>query len=256
MKNKRGRNNTKKVNTQSFKKLVKSKKGIMLLVFLLLVVIGVVIYFVITHKVKSNVQPIPKKVKVYQAFKNKKELRNAVLTYSQGPQAKGFQQILDTYGKIEDWDVSAVKDFSYLFASQDTPWDKPNFSIDIKKTGYVPFQATIGDYVATSDTANLSKWETSQVTDMSWFACNTFNFQNSSITSWNTSNVTSMRGCFSNTIYKQNLSRWDTSQVEDMSFMFNYCSEFNDKNFSTWNVSQVKSMRSMFDSISLVNNHT
>ena len=98
---------------------------------------------------------------------------------------------------------------------------------------------------------NISKWNTINVTDMSYLFCCCENLESlPDISSWNTSNVKDMSNMIS---YCRNLeslpdiSKWDTSNVTDMSHMF--ANDLKLKLFSDiskWNTSKVKDMEHMF----------
>src|SRR5574344_1420583 len=78
---------------------------------------------------------------------------------------------------------------------------------------------------------DISKWNTSNVTDMSdMFIGSHFN---GDISKWNTSNVRNMCGMFTYSDFNQDISKWNTSKVTDMSDMFMF-SHFN-QDISKWN---------------------
>ena len=89
---------------------------------------------------------------------------------------------------------------------------------------------------------DISKWNVSNVTDMSWMFRNT-DF-NGDISKWNVSNVEEMRCMFRESKFNSDISNWDVSNVEDMYAMFEF-SKFN-SDISNWNVSNVKNMLKMF----------
>ncbi|CAJ1946668.1 unnamed protein product [Cylindrotheca closterium] len=92
---------------------------------------------------------------------------------------------------------------------------------------------------------DISAWDTSKVTDMSYMFYNGRTF-NRDLSLWNTSKVTNMEHMFhSAQAFNQNIGRWDTSQVTSMSNMFNSAQEFN-KDLSEWDTSHVTAMNSMF----------
>ena len=73
------------------------------------------------------------------------------------------------------------------------------------------------------------------------------------ISKWNTSQVTDMRELFKNyDEFNDNISDWDVSNVTDMSYMF-YCSSLFNQDVSKWDVSNVTDMSSMFYCSSLFN---
>ena len=132
---------------------------------------------------------------------------------------------------------------------------------------------------ATNLFGEISEWDTSKVTDMSYMFNNAENF-NQDISGWDTSKVTSMRGMFSNArsfnqdiskwntaevtnmgdmfnhaiSFNQDISGWDTSKVTKMDYMFNHATSF-DQDISNWNTSKVTDMSGMFSYASAFNNN-
>ena len=93
--------------------------------------------------------------------------------------------------------------------------------------------------------ANLSCWNTSEVTSMS-LAFKDAKAFNQPIDSWDTSRVTDMQGMFQNAFaFNQPIGVWETSAVTDMSGMFAAASLFNQP-LDSWDFSSVTSMRIMF----------
>ena len=93
--------------------------------------------------------------------------------------------------------------------------------------------------------SDLSKWNTSNVTNMSYMFswCKLFN---GDLSKWNTSNVTHMVGMFIDcTAFNSDLLEWDVSSVTNMLYMFNGCDSFN-CDLSRWNTSNITDMESMF----------
>ncbi|MGY8887112.1 MAG: BspA family leucine-rich repeat surface protein, partial [Flavobacteriales bacterium] len=65
---------------------------------------------------------------------------------------------------------------------------------------------------------DISSWDVSNVTDMSYmFAGTSFN---QDISTWDVSNVTLMSHMFAGTIFNQPIGNWDVSNVTDMSYVF------------------------------------
>ena len=91
---------------------------------------------------------------------------------------------------------------------------------------------------------NLSKLDTSEITDMSQlFYYSEFN---GDISNWNMSNVTDMTWMFSGAKnFNGDIGNWDISKVTDMTRLFNGATIFN-QDISNWDVSNVTSMNSMF----------
>ncbi len=102
---------------------------------------------------------------------------------------------------------------------------------------------------------DLSNWNTSAVTDMRYmFATDIYSDETEALTSlnlsgWKTSAVTNMCGMFKG-CYKlssiEGISNWDTSAVTDMQNMFGNCRSLVSLDLSKWNVSKVTNMSSMF----------
>ncbi len=92
---------------------------------------------------------------------------------------------------------------------------------------------------------NLSGWDTSSVTDMSYMFYGATSF-NQPIGTWNTSSVTDMSYMFYGaTSFNQPIGSWDTSSVADMVAMFYHATSFNQP-IGSWDTSSVTSMGSMF----------
>ena len=106
-------------------------------------------------------------------------------------------------------DTSLITDMSYLFST---------------KYGLNKFNG------------NISNWNVSNVTNMSWF--------NQDISKWDTSNVENMESMFYNSEFNKNINNWNVNNVKDMNHMF-VNSKFN-KNINKWNINNVKNMYNMF----------
>ncbi|XRB09767.1 EF-hand domain-containing protein [Pycnococcus provasolii] len=105
----------------------------------------------------------------------------------------------------------------------------------------------------------ISEWDTSEVTDMSYLFSRDENpaveFFNQDISGWDTSKVTDMRSMFDGaTSFNQDISKWNTAEVTDMSNMFYYAWEFN-QDISGWDTSKVTYMDGMFDGAEAFNNN-
>jgi surface protein len=114
---------------------------------------------------------------------------------------------------------------------------------------------------ASSFNGDISKWDTSSVTNMSIM------FKDSSygrdyktkdgeriiirdISKWDTGKVTDMSGMFyNNQKFNQDISNWDTSNVTNMSFMFYDASKFN-QNISKWDTGNLTNILNMFNGAS------
>jgi len=93
--------------------------------------------------------------------------------------------------------------------------------------------------------ANISHWDTSSVTDMSFMLDGASAF-NRDIGGWNVSKVIDMSSMFAGaSAFNQNIGGWNTSSVTDMRSMFLLALAF-DQPIGGWNVSSVTDMRQMF----------
>jgi surface protein len=100
-------------------------------------------------------------------------------------------------------------------------------------------------YADPSFNQDISRWDVSNVTDMSFMFYGSYCF-NQNISQWVTSKVTNMHNMFFNARkFNQNISTWDTSSVTNMSGLFNGAYAFN-QNISLWDLSLVNNMQYMF----------
>ena len=99
------------------------------------------------------------------------------------------------------------------------------------------------------NSANISSWNTSAVTDMSSMFSQT-TFFNQPL-SWTTTAVKNMSYMFQGALRFNGALPWDPVAVTDMSYMFQQAPAFNQP--LTWNTISVTNMRNMFDSASSFN---
>ena len=95
---------------------------------------------------------------------------------------------------------------------------------------------------------DVSKFNTSNVTDMThvFYGCNALT--NLDVSKWDTSNVTNMISMFNgcNALTTLDVSKFNTSKVTDMNSMFADCSRLTTLDVSNWDTSNVTNMYGMF----------
>ena len=94
-------------------------------------------------------------------------------------------------------------------------------------------------------TLDVSNWDTSQVTNMSFVFWNLPSLTNLDISNWDT---TSMAGMFvgASSLTYLDVSNWDTSSVVSMQGMFSGANSLTSLDVSNWDTSQATSMNGMF----------
>ena len=100
-------------------------------------------------------------------------------------------------------------------------------------------------------TLNLSSFDTSKVKDMNGMFSNMRNLTTLNLSSFDTSKVTDMGGMFNDASHLTtlNLSSFDTSKVTDMQYMFYSVSNLISLNLSSFDTSKVTNMQGMFEGI-------
>ncbi len=173
------------------------------------------------------------------------------------------------FGKVEEWDVSFVKNMSYAFVFRGfensfnkniSKWDTSSVSNMLNMfCGATSFNQPIGDWDVSNvwnmkymfnDTSDFNQpigsWNVSNVVEMAHMFDEAKSF-NQPIGDWDVSNVVDMSGMFDDAYaFNQPIGDWDVSSVTDMSNMFNCAYAFNQL-ISNWDVSSVTDMSGMFD---------
>ena len=93
---------------------------------------------------------------------------------------------------------------------------------------------------------DLNHLDISAMTDLSSLFAKFPTFQGD-VSRWNTSNVTNMSYLFANTAFTGDISQWNVSKVQNMSHLF-YLSSFSG-DVSNWDVSNVTDMNAMFNGV-------
>jgi surface protein len=151
--------------------------------------------------------------------------------------------------------TSAIHDMSYLFQdktsfNQDiSNWDVSSVT-DMSYMFYIDFSI---DPPYSSFNAGIGSWDVSNVTDMSHMFENAIHF-NQSLENWDVSGVLNMRYMFSTAInFNQNINLWDVSNVTDMSYIF---SMYFSASLTFWNTSVFNSPLDNWDVSNVVDmNH-
>ena len=103
-------------------------------------------------------------------------------------------------------------------------------------------------YCPSLTSLDVSSWDVSNVTDLSYVFGGCYGLTNLDVSSWDTSNVTKMVNTFwgCSGLTSLDVSSWDTSNVTSMSGMFESCSNLTSLDVSNWNTPNVTNMGLMF----------
>ncbi|SDH41309.1 Por secretion system C-terminal sorting domain-containing protein [Dyadobacter soli] len=148
---------------------------------------------------------------------------------------------LSSAPNMNNWDVSAVTDMSYIF-NDAAAFNQPigNWDVSAVTTMQGMFQR------AMAFNQPIGGWDVSAVTDMLGMF-NVATAFNQPIGTWDVSAVTSMFVMFQNAaVFNQSIGNWDVSAVTDMGAMFAGAFAFNQP-LDAWNVSAVTNMGTMFN---------
>ena len=148
------------------------------------------------------------------------ELYDAVRIYKDKEKRK---DIINKYGKIEDWDVSKISNFQGIFR-------------------YVKFDDYDKDFPSS---LSLNNWDMSNAEDISYMFCGS-NF-NGYIDKWNTENIVLSRYTFNDSAFEgmgDDMKNWNVEKLEETTGMFSN-SKFT-ANISEWKLTSIKFMEKMF----------
>jgi surface protein len=172
-------------------------------------------------------------------------LRRAVSDWIAGGALKNT--VVETYGPIEDWDVSEVTNMKYVFyGSGSSASTFGSFNADLSKwnTGAVTTMNAMF-IMASAFNQDVSNWNTGAVIDMAFMFYGASLF-NQDVSNWNTGAVIDMAYMFNSAlVFNQDVSKWNTGAVTQMKGMFYYAWAFN-SDVSNWNTSAVTTMKNMF----------
>ena len=126
-----------------------------------------------------------------------------------------------------------------------------NITGNLNLTGTTNFQNMFREATRLNHISNISKWNTSSVTNMEGMFAHAGAF-NQSLNKWNTSSVANMARMFDSVTFNQPLNNWDTSSVTNMEWMFSQADSFN-QSLNNWDVSKVTNMANMFYGVNSFN---
>ena len=152
-----------------------------------------------------------------------------------------------TYGHISTWDTSLITSFKYLFWSGDKSGAFAGMNFNEDLSHWNVSNVTDMSYMFFNGIAfnsDISNWDVSKVEDMEYMFASTESF-NSNLNNWNVSSVRNMESMFYDAYFDQDISDWDTSAVTSMRMMFYYSHLFNQP-LNDWQVDQVEDMSFMF----------
>ena len=156
------------------------------------------------------------------------------------------------YYHAEPEKVYLNTDSSMMFFSGDSEQKIKNIlELDLSKfdTSKVTNMSHMFNGIRNLTSLNLSNFDTSKVTDMGGMFFNMTNLTTLNLSNFDTSNVTNMGSMFygMSNLANLNLSNFDTSQVTIMGGMFYGMSSLITLNLSNFDTSNVTDMRSMFN---------
>ena len=136
------------------------------------------------------------------------------------------------------------------------PDENGNWNLDLLNYGLVTDASSMFDIINAGGSSqsnqitalDLTRFNTSKVTNMNSMFSNCDNLTSLDVSGWNTSNVTTMNCMFSDcsSLTTLDLSGWDISNVTTMDGMFSYCSSLVELNLSGWKTGNVKIMTELF----------
>ena len=149
---------------------------------------------------------------------------------------------------LSSWNTSKVTSMASMFYDTNAKVNLKGLNtskvIDMSDT----FATFINDGVE-MNAADLSSWNTANVTNMSNMFFLNHQVKNLDLSKWNTSKVTDMSGMFYDvTLNQLNLSNWNTSNVTDMASMFSGATINSVTGLNSFNTSKVTNMSFMFGS--------
>ena len=147
---------------------------------------------------------------------------------------------------INNWNISNVKDISYIFS--ESGFNSALTKASVPKTDiYKKLLKFITDIDLSNGIQDVS-WDTSNVNNMEFMFYNNEKF-NTLINEFKTENVTNMRNMFNNSSkYNSPINNWNISNVINISSMFNNAIIFNNLIFNETDYNwKLKDMNNIFN---------
>ena len=148
---------------------------------------------------------------------------------------------------LDTWDTSNVTNMSLMFDSSEAE----KLNISNLNTKNVRSMNGMFSNLSTSGfkDLDLSKWDTSNVTDISRMFTLNYSTEKINVSNWNTSKITKMEDAFSgahNLKEIKGIENWNTSNVKTIHNMFAYSENLKSLNLSKWDTSNVEDMSELF----------
>ena len=148
---------------------------------------------------------------------------------------------------LDTWNTSNVTNMSLMFDSSEAE----KLNISNLNTKNVRSMNGMFSNLSTSGfkDLDLSKWDTSNVTDISRMFTLNYSTEKINVSNWDTSKITKMEDAFSgvhNLKEIKGIENWNTSNVKTIHNMFAYSENLKSLNLSKWNTSNVEDMSELF----------
>lgn len=131
-----------------------------------------------------------------------------------------YDRVVSTYGMIEDWDVSLVDDFSYIF------YGLADFNENIGGWDTSRVQRMDGTFWGANQFNRQLFWDSSHCTSMKYLFCHAHNY-NQQVVDLDTHLVVSMECMFGQAHALKQAVDFDTNHVQSMDRMFWGATSFN-----------------------------
>ena len=136
------------------------------------------------------------------------------------------------------------EDFKLKYCNLDRELNNITFRFEPENINYNNMFLYIGEIIE----IDVSKIDTSKVSDLSGMFRNCINLKSINFGNMNTSSVENMQYMFEecSSLTSIDLSNFDTSKVKNMAYMFHYCINLQTLNFGNINTSSIENMQYMF----------